>query len=161
MSSPTADTRLIKPLKLQGTYPERKRRFGAAPWFGNPRFIDSKYPAKSVRALRDGRHATMPGMLLRKTRHTRKESNVRAKRRRLEIQQEVTEETEDRLHLRSLRCLLFKPPALRSHAERPNSSATAATRRTDCNCDGPPPWRCSASLALLSFVFIRPTVEIM
>src|SRR5262245_46776619 len=36
-------------------------------------------------------------------------------------QQEVTEETEDRVYLRSLRCLLFKTPALLTHAERSGS----------------------------------------
>src|SRR2546429_3480538 len=50
--------------------------------------------------------------------HTKRNPQNRAIRRGLQIQQEVTEKTEGRVHLRSLRCLLFKSPG------------TARSRRT-------------------------------
>src|SRR6058998_523751 len=51
-------------------------------------------------------------MYPRNTRNTRKEIHVCAIPRRLEIQQEITEKTEDRSNLCSLRCLLFKSPSV-------------------------------------------------
>src|SRR5262249_2349412 len=50
-----------------------------------------------------------------KTRNTRKEIHVGAKRRGVETQQEVTEETEDRVHLRSP-----LPPVQNAHARSIN-----------------------------------------
>src|SRR5206468_4835564 len=51
-------------------------------------------------------------MYPRNTQNTRKEIHVCAIPRRLEIQQEITEKTEDRSNLCSLRCLLFKSPSV-------------------------------------------------
>src|SRR5213594_260678 len=51
-------------------------------------------------------------MYPRNTRNTRKEIHVCAIPRRLEIQQEIMEKTEDRSNLCSLRCLLFKSPSV-------------------------------------------------
>ena len=67
----------------------------------------------------------------RETRETHEKKSARvigAKRHGLQIQQEVTEKTEARSHLRSLRCLLFKPPAVRC---QPNAKLTDDEERTN------------------------------
>ena len=52
---PTAEPSLLENPKLQGSSPKRKRRFAAAPLFGDVVIQFQKSPAKSVRARRDGR----------------------------------------------------------------------------------------------------------
>jgi hypothetical protein len=54
-SSPTAEPSLVKGPKLQGAGPKRKRRFGAAIWFGDVLIHSQKSPAKgSQRAMTAG-----------------------------------------------------------------------------------------------------------
>src|SRR5439155_8893287 len=45
----------------QGAGPKRKRQFGAAPLFGNRRFIDSKISGQNAPARRDSRQTTALG----------------------------------------------------------------------------------------------------
>jgi hypothetical protein len=45
----------MKSPKLQGTRPKRKRRFGEAIWFGNPKSITQKLSGQTVQTRSAGR----------------------------------------------------------------------------------------------------------
>src|SRR5437867_12788261 len=68
-------------------------------------------------------------MYPRNTRNTRKEIHVCAIPRRLEIQQEITEKTEDRSNLCSIRCLLFKRPSVARSCRTSSSGAPGERAR--------------------------------
>src|SRR5881394_3809509 len=64
-------------------------------------------------------HATAPEIEPPKTPNLRKQINSDAIRSRLQIEQEITEKTEARSNLCSLRCLLFKSPSVARSGRTP------------------------------------------
>ena len=67
-------------------------------------------------------HATAPEIEPPKTPNLRKQINSDTIRSRLQIEQEITEKTEARSNLCSLRCLLFKSPSVARSCRTPRMS---------------------------------------
>src|SRR5437867_8733802 len=91
-------------------------------------------------------------MYPRNTRNTRKEIHVCAIPRRLEIQQEITEKTEDRSNLCSLRCLLFKSPSV---ARSCRTSKLTDRRALSCQSSKTPRHQSQAQTAVRCSALVR------
>src|SRR6266567_2059391 len=121
----------MKNPKLQGTGPKRKRRFGAAPLFGNVLIPSQKSPAKTLLLAVTAGLATALGNA------TAKDAEYTKRNPRRRDTSRATNPTGDNEESSLSPCPPLPPvqTARRAIAAERPSSATRPTRALDCNLD--------------------------